>query len=68
MTSRRDYEAVAALLRQERRMAESEYLCSECGSPEDQVLDRLTEGLADLFAQGNPRFDRARFMAAAGDR
>lgn len=63
-TGRKHYEAVAAVLR---AAAPSPYgyVCSECGSPEDHVFDDIVQGLADLYAADNPRFDRARFLAAS---
>lgn len=31
----------------------------------DALIKGITEGLADVFAADNPRFDRQRFIAAA---
>ncbi len=55
--SRKDYVAVAAALRTEIEL--------EGGSRHGRELVRgIAQRLADGFAQDNPRFDRARFMAA----
>lgn len=38
----------------------------EGGDPASEVAYALASGLADVFAADNPRFDRARFLKAAG--
>lgn len=55
--TRKDYEAIAEVIRAERgRVSEDQ----------EWALDRLTERLADVFGRDNPRFDRDRFLRAAG--
>lgn len=53
--SRKDYEAIAEQFRTER----------EVGG-EAPTLDRLAYRIADVLAQDNERFNRARFLAACG--
>ncbi len=54
------YVAVAAVLAAEYQVATED---------QREGLDRVIHGLAGVFQQDNPRFDRARFMDAvfAGD-
>ncbi len=55
--SRKHFEAVAAALRTE--------LYLEGGSHHGrEIITGVALRLADTFAEANPRFDRARFMAA----
>lgn len=53
MLSRKDYKAIAEIMKTESRGYET-------------IPDRISEKLADYFAQDNPRFDRDRFLAACG--
>lgn len=54
-TSQKDYIAVAAVLRaQDRRL----------GGWDGTVAD-IAQGLADVFATDNPRFDREKFLQAS---
>lgn len=56
MMSRKDYVPMAALIKSH-----------AAGSPiAFAVLINYAEDLADLLASDNPRFDRARFLAACG--
>lgn len=57
MSSKRDYERVALLIRTERRAA---------GDDEAAVasLHRLAVAFADVFTNDSESFDRARFMEA----
>lgn len=63
-TSRKHYQAVAAVLRAA-APGPGERMCPECGSPEDRMFDDIVEGLAGLYAADNPRFDRTRFLGAS---
>lgn len=53
MTSKKDYEAIAKLLRPYSEAEKVPPFSIACA-------------LADYFAQDNPHFDRARFLAACG--
>jgi uncharacterized protein YqgQ len=56
MTSKRDYEAVAAIFARQRELK---------GDPKRvQMIEIISHELADYFAAENPRFDRARFLQA----
>lgn len=57
--SRKDYEAIAALLRDH-----ADTLSDPTQAPDIAVRD-LMDGMADLFAADNPNFDRERFLKAA---
>lgn len=63
MSSKRDYVAVARIIRDAR---------DDWGSPttrDDPVstaLGQVASGLCSVFASDNPRFDRERFLAACG--
>ena len=56
--SKKDFQAIAAAI--------YDYRCElyDCGVVSHRTLDPLVDKLADEFAQGNPRFDRARFLEA----
>jgi hypothetical protein len=65
MTTRRTFEKVAAVLAGERALMGA--LADEHASRTAvQAINNVTLSVADAFAQDNPRFDRARFYAAAG--
>lgn len=68
MMSRRDYETLAAIVRELPAFADGPAL--EGASDPDAVRENVRRGaatmMADYFAAGNPRFDRAIFMAACG--
>jgi len=55
--SRKHYVAVAAMLRVH---------ISVSGDQEAAGMREVARSLATLFADDNPRFDRARFLAACG--
>lgn len=57
--SKKDYVAIAALLRDH-----AETIMDPTQAP-DIALRDLVDGVADLFAADNPRFDRERFLNAA---
>jgi len=57
MSTRKDYEAVAASIRSQRDREISEV---------DNALDALAEDIAAYFEEDSPRFDRPRFLKAAG--
>jgi len=61
MSSSRDYEAAAAVIRKQ--------VVESVGTVEGMaVVLAFATGMADYYAAENPRFDRARFMKAAGVR
>lgn len=55
--SKKDFEAFAAMYREQMRFANDDT---------NGVLSSLISETADLFAAQNPRFDRQRFLVAAG--
>lgn len=57
MMTRRNFEDVAAVLKDMGHFKD-EY--------DSKTLFRVTQRLADVFEQDNPRFDRPRFYKAAG--
>lgn len=71
MTSKKDYEAIAKIM----RTRLDRYRLNIKGRDEDirhmwqdrrYGAERVAVDLADYFAQDNPQFDRARFLAACG--
>lgn len=68
--SRKDYEDVAGALveaRPEGWAAQSgSHYVRGYGEGESDAIDCVAGKLADVFAADNPRFDRARFLRAAG--
>lgn len=54
MLTRKDFKAVAEIIRSNRR------------DGVESTLDNAAYELADYFATQNPRFDRSRFMQACG--
>jgi hypothetical protein len=62
--SRRDYEAVAAALREQVDAWPSNG--GEVVEIIRAVLANTAEGLADAFEEDNERFDRERFLSACG--
>lgn len=70
MPSRKDFEAVANMVRASAvtpttKDLESLYTTAWCDGHR-AALREISEKLAAIFAVGNPRFDRARFMRACG--
>lgn len=57
--SRKDYEAIAAALKDEALSLSHVDGASTC-------VPAIAARLATVFADDNPRFDRARFLAACG--
>ena len=55
--TKKDYIKIAELLNNLRQ---------PFGTTEDELLDTAAYNFADMLADDNPRFDRARFLAAAG--
>lgn len=53
--SRKDYVAIAAALRS-----------ALAAGAEERSIAEAARRIADVMAAGNPRFDRARFLAACG--
>lgn len=65
MMSRKDYEAIAAAIRVEMLVAED--FDEEAGTWVGRnAIVALAERLASILAGDNPRFDRERFLKAAG--
>lgn len=58
--SRKDYQAIAAAIKSQTPLAD------ESTASPMFWLERIAMRLADTLAQDNPRFDRARFLAACG--
>jgi hypothetical protein len=56
--TRKDYDAIAAVLAAERQQVTMRAA--------RQAVMNITRALADVMAAENPRFDRERFMRAAG--
>lgn len=56
--TKKHFEAVASAIRAE---YEDTY-----GEPAEEAIRSIARKLADVFASENPRFDRARFLAACG--
>lgn len=56
--SKKHFEAIAAELHAARKL--------DSNPPARQAVERVAEGLANIFARENPRFDRARFLKACG--
>lgn len=64
--SRKDYAAVAAVLRDALdTIREDEELGVADDIEPDAVVMTVAYGLSDVFAADNPHFDRERFIAAA---
>lgn len=60
--TRKDYVALADAFRNARRPAGVRVELSD----HNRGVDWAARNVADVLAQDNPRFDRARFLAAAG--
>ena len=61
--SRKDYVAVAAIIRAE---VETVPAHDDEGAAVFKAVSRVAEAMADHFAQDNPEFRRQQFMTAAG--
>lgn len=61
--SRKDYEAIAEILRSEREYFQGE---SDLDIRALGTLTTVSARLSLLFAQGNPNFDREKFLKACG--
>lgn len=59
--SKRHFEAVARVLRD--ALEHEQFADSRAGA---RVAESIARELADVFADENPRFDRARFLRACG--
>lgn len=62
--SKRDYNEIAAVLKtryEDEKEKFFSYRTEDCGHI---TVQRVAEELADLFAAGNPRFDKQIFMVA----
>ena len=53
--TRKDYEAIAVAIKNADRYDDGE-----------QIASSIVHNIADVMARDNPRFDRARFLKAAG--
>ena len=58
--TRKDYIAIAAII------AEKRWPSANLRMTEDELLNELAHEFADMLAEDNPRFDRGRFLEAAG--
>lgn len=56
--SKKHFEAIAAELRAALEL--------DSNPAARQSVERVAEGLSNIFARENPRFDRARFLKACG--
>ena len=56
--TKKDYILIAAALKAARPIGDEDYIYTVC--------DVHCEAIADALGRDNPRFDRARFLAAAG--
>lgn len=63
--TRQDYEAIALALHAYRNDIRREHGDTILGRHQLDTLDDVTEILADIFAEDNPRFVRERFTQAA---
>jgi len=61
MYTRQHFELIADVIRQTRADLRFEY-----GPETPDILDRLSQEFADRLTLENPRFERERFLAAAG--
>jgi hypothetical protein len=59
MSSKKDYVAIAGIMSQARQEA-----ITFCIHEAEEVICDLAKDFAEYFAKDNPRFDRARFLAA----
>lgn len=59
MNTKKDFETTARILRYERETCIGNYETSSV-----QAIDDVARRFADQYAMDNPRFDRARFLAA----
>jgi hypothetical protein len=57
--TKKDYIKIAAILKSKR-------MRRTLSSDERQLLDLLIRDFADMLSEDNPRFDRERFLEAAG--
>lgn len=56
--SKKHFETIAAELRAAKEL--------DSNTAARQSVERVAEGLSNIFARENPRFDRARFLKACG--
>jgi hypothetical protein len=63
--TRKDYEAIAAALREYREDLRREHASTMLGRHKLDTVEDVTEILAEIFAADNPRFLRDRFTQAA---
>lgn len=63
MASRKDYEATARVIRAEMDLVPGD---TEYSVTAQMVLYDVADSFAKLYAADNPRFNRTRFMRAAG--
>ena len=63
--TRKDYVKIAAILARRHRLAALDFAASSIeGWAISETLDLVATDVADVFAEDNPRFDRARFEEA----
>lgn len=72
-TSKKDYEAIAAIITEERRSADTYLHCEDCDSENKDIASarktcagRFALQLASYFTTQDKQFDRARFLTACG--
>lgn len=61
MCSKRDYIAVARVIRDE-----TEDIDVASSTPASEAVARIASGVATHFEENNPAFDRVRFLSACG--
>lgn len=64
--SKRDFIAIAELLRIQYEGARERFMAGYTCDPEHLQVETTAKNLADYFANVNPRFDRLRFLKACG--
>lgn len=63
MPSKKDFVAVAAVIKS---IGHRQFHKPDFADGVDAAREYIARDLANLYAQQNPRFDRARFLAACG--
>ena len=63
MLTRKDFEAVAAVLRRQMAPTEGTFAVR---TKRRETITAVAHGLADVFAADNPRFERRKFLTACG--
>ena len=58
--TRKDFELIAAVLK------DAEPWVKDCRPPHREIIGELSKNFASMCAAQNPRFNRAKFLAACG--